>query len=113
MNLRDCFADFIKGIEDGTRTHEQAAKLAEQLDPVLMYFAMRYLREKHPASEPRSAGVVTRMIEFTSTHPQYAKKAKQGESDAMREWFDDTFNLREYFGNLDGYADLIVEKFDS
>ena len=112
MNLRDRFAGFIKGLEEGVLPHEKAAKMAEDLDPVLIYFAMRWLREKYPPSDPRASGVVQRVIEFSTTHPKFVTLARKGEHDAMREWFDDTHSLRE-FSSTDSFADLIVDKFDS
>jgi len=111
--LRDDFLGFIMGIENGTSDHEKLSKLAESLDPVLIYFALRYIREKYPPGDPRGSGVTERLVELTSKHPDLIKASKKGESDSLVEWFNDTYTLRSYFADPDGYADIIVEKFDS
>ena len=43
--LRDDFFMFISGIENGNKDQEKLSKLAESLDPVLIHFALRYIRE--------------------------------------------------------------------
>ena len=72
---------FLTGIEDGNLTHEKAAKAADSIDPALLYFIIRYLREKYPPTDPSSSGVLERLVQLTSTHPNIVKKSKEGESD--------------------------------
>lgn len=111
--MRNDFLRFIVGIENGTSDHEKLAKLAGTLDPVLIFFALRYIREKYPVGDPRGSGVTERLVELTTNHPQLIKASKKGATDSLVEWFDDTYTLRTYFTDLEGFADLIVEKFDS
>ena len=54
-----------------------------------------------------------RLVDLTTKHPSIIKASKKGEGDSLVEWFNDTYSLRTYFADLDGFADLIIEKFDS
>lgn len=102
----------IRGIENGNLPPNDAHQIASKRDPVLVYFALRYLRERHPPSNPSSSGVVQRLVELTSTYPDVMELAKKGEKDVMREWFDDTHTIREFFGKEDEFVDLIVDKLE-
>jgi hypothetical protein len=103
----------LLGLENGTLTTADAYNLAEVRDPVLIYFVLRFLREKYPPSQPTSAGVVQRLIDLTRTYADIVKKSKQGEKDPLREWFDDAYAIRDYFDRPGDFIEMIVEKIDS
>ena len=111
--LRQDFMGLIQGLENGNRDAEKLAKYAAELEPVLIYFALNYIREKYPPGDPRSEGVTARLVELTTKHPTIVKASKRGEQDAMVEWFKETYNTRSYFADLEAYVELIIEKFDS
>jgi hypothetical protein len=102
----------LSGIENGTLSTADAYNVAEKLDPVLVYFTLRYLREKYPASSPSAEGVSRRLVELTSTYDDLVKRSKEGEKDSLREWFDDTYNLREFFDKPEELVELLVEKIE-
>lgn len=102
----------IRGIENGNLPFNDAYQIASKLDPVLVYFAMRYLRERHPPTNPASSGVVERLVELTSTYADLVQLARKGEKDVMREWFDDTHTVREFFDREQEFVDLIVDKLE-
>lgn len=103
---------FLTGVENGTLTAADAANVASKRDPVIVHFVLRYLREKYPASNPASQGVTQRLLELTSTYDGLVKAAKKGEKDSITEWFDDTYNIREYFDRPEELVDMLVEKIE-
>jgi hypothetical protein len=103
----------LSGIENGTLNHEKAAQTAESMDPALLYFVIRYLREKYPPSEPTSQGVTERLLQLTSTHPSVVKRMKEGEKDSMVEWFNDSYSIRSFLKDHEEYLKLIVDKLES
>lgn len=102
----------LEGLENGNLTTADAYNVADKLDPVLVYFVLRYLREKYPPNEPRSQGVATRLVELTSTYDSIVKKSKAGEKDVLREWFDDSYTTREFFNEPEEFISMIVEKIE-
>ena len=104
---------FLEGVESGSLSAGNAFELTENMDEILTYFLIRFLREKYRPGTQGSEGVVQRLIELTGTYPSIVKACKDGEKDPMTEWFDDTYELRSWLGNADGYVDLIVDKLDS
>jgi len=102
----------LSGLENGQLSTADAFNVAEALDPLLVYFVLRYLREKYPPAQPSSAGVVGRVLELTSTYADVVQRAKTGEKDPIREWFDDTYAMREYFDRPGELVELLVEKIE-
>lgn len=102
----------LRGLESGTLTTGDAFNIAEERDPVLVYFILRYLREKYPPSQPTSAGVVQRVIDLTRGYEEIVKMAKKGEKDPLREWFDDAYGMREFFDRDAELIEMIVDKID-
>jgi len=103
----------MTGIEDGGMTAADAYNIAENRDPVFLYFMTRYLREKYPPGSPQAQGVTERLIELTSTYDSIVKAIQEGEKDSMREWFDDSYSMKEFFRDSQEFVDLIVDKLES
>lgn len=102
----------LEGIEMGTLPAADAYNVADKLDPLIVYFVFRYLRERYPASDPNSQGVTERLIEITRTYDDLVKKSQKSESDPVVEWFNDTYNMREWFDKKEDFVGLIVEKVE-
>lgn len=103
----------LTGLETGKMSTADAYNIADERDPVVVYFVLRFLREKYPPGNPASQGVMERLLELTKTYDDIVKMSKQGEKDSMREWFDDTYEMREFFGSGEAMIDMIVEKLES
>lgn len=103
----------LNGLESGSLSIADAYSIADKRDPLIVYYVLRYLREKYPASAPASSGVVGRIVELTKTYDKLVKKAKDGEHDSLREWFDDTYDLRSFFNNPEKLVDTLIEKIES
>jgi len=102
----------LNGIENGTLSASDAYTIADQRDPTLVYFVFRYLREKYAPGRPESAGVLKRLLELTGTYDDLMKKTKAAEKDPLKEWFDDSHNMREFFASPDGFVQMIVDKIE-
>jgi hypothetical protein len=102
----------LSGLESGSMTIADAYTIADKRDPVVVYFVLRFLREKYPPSSAAGSGVTGRLVELTSTYDDLVKRSRQGERDSLREWFDDTYNLREFFDRPAELVDLIVDKIE-
>ena len=101
-----------EGLEDGTLSTADAYNIADQLDPILVYFIVRYLRELYPPTAPASSGVIDRLVQLTSTYPSVVQACKEGEKDPMREWYEDGYETRQYRDDATAYVSLIVEKLE-
>lgn len=103
----------LDGLENGGITTLEAFTLAEQIDPVLVYFIVRFLRETYPATDPAAPAVLERVVRLTSDHPEVIGKSKTGERDSMREWFDSEYVVTDYRGRGNELIEMISEKLDS
>ncbi|MGE0171775.1 MAG: hypothetical protein AB7T49_03285 [Oligoflexales bacterium] len=103
----------LSGLENGSMPASDIYQLASKIDPVLVHWIFRFLREKYPVSNPASAGVLQRVLGLTTDYPDLVKKAKKGEADLITEWFNDSYSVRDYFRNGEELLDVIFDKMDS
>ena len=103
---------FLNGLEAGTLSSSDAYNIVKDKDPVLVYFLLRYLKDKYSASQPEAPAIMARVLELTSTYDDIKKMLRTGEKDAMREWFDDSHSIREFNRNAEGFVDLIIDKLE-
>jgi hypothetical protein len=102
----------LLGLEEGGMSTADAYDIAENRDPLLVYFIFRYLREKYPPGGAQSQGIVERLLDLASTYDGLMKATKEAEKDPMREWFDDTHSMNEFFDDSQEFVDMIVEKLE-
>ena len=102
----------LNGLESGSLSTADAYNIADKRDPLIVYYVLRYLREKYPSSAPASSGVVGRLLELTKTYDKLVKKAKDGENDSLREWFDDTYDLKAFFNQPEKLVETLMEKIE-
>jgi hypothetical protein len=86
----------LQGLENGTMNASDAYNIAKDREPILLYFILRYLRDRYNGSDPASAGVMRRVIELTGTYDQIVRMNKEGEKDAMVEWFNDGYSVSDF-----------------
>lgn len=110
--LRDAMY-FLEGLENGNLPAQNVAKAAEPIDPLVIYLIFKYLRERYPASQTQGAGVVERLVGITTNHPELVKKAQKGEKDPLREWFEESYSMREFFSDPEKMLEMVLEKIDS
>lgn len=102
---------FLEAIEDGRIPAADSYQMVQGFDPLLSYFLLRYLREKHPSADNES-GAGERLLELLTTYPAVAKLANTPKDEPMVEWFDDSYSMRAFFNKPQEYVDLIVDKLE-
>jgi hypothetical protein len=103
----------LSGLESGGMTVSQAADLAEELDPVLLYVIVRFLRENYPASDPAATAVLERVVRMTSRNARLIAAHKQGGQDPIARWFEADYGYRDFRGRPAELIRLIVDKIES
>jgi len=103
----------LLGLENGGMTPIDAAVLAEELDPVLVYVIVSYLRAIHPASDPAASGVLDRVVKLTSASPAVIRKHTEGERDPVSRWFESEYTYQEFRGRGIELVDLVVDKLET
>lgn len=107
MTKRDVYR-FMDAIENGMIPLEEVQVIAEEMDPLLLYFIFRYLKETYGRE---TQGPSERLLQFFARFPELAKHAKPPKGEAMVEWFDDTYTVHT-FKNRDSYIDTIIDKLE-
>jgi len=103
----------LRGLENGGLDGVDARILAEDLDPVLLYVIVRYLREVYPATDPAASPVLERVVKLTSTYPKMVEKSKEGEQDPVSRWFESESSYRDFRGHGEELVDLIIDKLET
>ena len=103
----------LSGLEDGGMAASEAAVIAEDLDPVLVFFIVRFLRSAYPASSPAAQAVLERVVELTSAYPAIVGKSREGESDPVSHWFASEYTFGDFRGRGAELIEMIVDKPES
>ena len=101
----------LAAVEDGILSVEDAKPLFEAADPALVYLLIAWLRVRYPGSHPDSDGVLGRVVALCRASPKVAQHLREGEKDAIVEWFEETYEYREV--DRDTFLSLVVEKLES
>lgn len=102
---------FIEAIEDGTLNTADAYEIIREFEPILSYFLLKYLREKHPVTD-RDSGAGSRLLSLVSTYSDMQAILKRPPNDPMVEWFEDTHSYREFFKDKQAYVDVLIDKLE-
>ena len=103
----------LRGLENGGMKTADARILAEDLDPVLVYVIVRYLREVYPASDPAATAVLERVVALTSSWPGMVAKSQEGEQDSVSEWFSSEHTFGEFRSRGTAMLEIVVDKLES
>ena len=103
----------LQGLEGGDMSTAQAQILAVDLDPVLVYFIVRFLRETYPASDPAATPVLERVVQLTSAYPRIVEKSKEGELDPVSQWFAGDYTFGDFTGRGRELVGMIVDKLNT
>jgi len=101
----------LSAIEDGNLKVAETFYLIEDAEPTLVYLIFAWIRAWYPSSHPAADGVLGRLSELCTQHPQAARMAKEGESDSLVTWFEDQYSYRDL--RADDFIDLVVDKLES
>ena len=111
MQIRDPLR-LLEGLENGTLHSADGFAIAERLDDFLLFCIFRYLREKYPSNSPDGQGVMARLLEISQNHPTVVQKSKSGEKDILKEWFDETFTMNQFFSDPEKLIHTVVDKLE-
>ena len=100
----------LSGVEDGRVNTSELASLVDDADPALVYLIFTWLRERY-RNDPAADGVIGRLVTLSNAYAAVPRKVKEGESDPIARWFEDTYSYREL--GSDEFIALIVEKLES
>ena len=103
----------LRGLEDGRMDASEATQLAQDLDPVLVFAILRYLRDVYPASNPAAGAVLERVVALTSSWPEIVATSQSGEQDPVSQWFTSEYSFGDFRGRGSEMLDLIVDKLES
>ena len=103
----------LAGLENGAMSNEAARAIAEDLDPVLIYVIVSFLRATYPASDPAATPVLERVVAMTSKDPTIITNCKLGEQDPVSRWFKMDYSFKEFRGRGPELIALIVDKLES
>ena len=99
---------FMDAISEGMISLDEASITAEELDPLLLYFMLRYLKEMYGKDQQGPGG---RLLQLLSTYPSIAKLANTPKNEPMVEWFNDSYTVRS-FPSRDEYLQTIIDKLE-
>lgn len=102
----------LRGLEVGNINSTEAYDIASDLDPVLFYWIVRYLRDKYPSTHQSSSGVLERVLELSKNFPELVLAAKKGEKDLVSQWFSESFQISEFFHDSDLMISELVDKLE-
>jgi len=98
----------VEGIEEGTMSATESTALVEDADPALIYLIFSWLRKRY-TNHDNSDAVIGRVVAISS-RGSVAKLMKEGEADAVVQWFEETYSYREL--ERKAFIDLVVEKLE-
>lgn len=98
----------LEGIEEGTMSATDSFAIVEDADPALIYLIFTWLRKRY-ADHPNSDAVIGRVVAI-STRGSVAKKMKEGQADAVVQWFEESYSYKDL--DKKQFIELIIEKLE-
>ncbi len=98
----------LEGIEEGTMIASDSSALVEAADPALIYLLFTWLRKRY-ADHPNADAVIGRLVEI-SGRGAVAKMMKEGQSDPVVEWFEDSYSYKAV--EKAEFIELIIDKLE-
>jgi hypothetical protein len=112
MDERQQALRLLDGLENGGISPPETVTIAQDLDPVLVYAIVSFLRACYPASNPAATGVLERVVALTS-NPEVVRKHEAGRKDPVARWFESEHDYQGFRGRGPDMIELIVDKLDS
>ena len=103
----------LAGLEGGSLPPADAVILAEDLDPVLVYVIVSFLRAVYPAGDRAATSVLERVVALTTASRAVIAKYRDGERDPISRWFEADYTYRDYRGRGAELVALVADKLDS
>jgi hypothetical protein len=103
----------LAGIENGTMSTADAVIVAEDIDPVLFYVIVSFLRETHPASDRAANSILERVVHLTKGSAVLVRRYREGAEDPITRWFESEYTYGEFRHRGPEMIDLITDKIES
>ena len=103
----------LDGLENGRLANTDAVFLAEEIDPVLFYVIVSYLRAIHPASDPAATSVLERVVRLTGSSAVLVRRHREGAQDPISRWFEHEHSYGDFRGRGEAMISVIADKLDS
>lgn len=100
----------LQGIELGQMTPEESYQRLEEADPTLVHFIFKWIKKHYHRDHEMSDEVRRRLKEVQNSYRSLTRKAKEGESDPIVDWFEGTYKYREL--SAEEFIDVVVEKLE-
>ncbi|MCA9707618.1 MAG: hypothetical protein KDK70_17345 [Myxococcales bacterium] len=100
----------LQGIELGLMTPDQSYRLLDDADPTLVHLIVKWLKKHYHRDHEQAEEVHRRLAEVLNTHRSLTRKAKEGESDPIVDWFEGTYKYRDL--SAEEFIDVVVEKLE-
>ena len=100
----------LDGIELGTLSTADAWILLGEADPAYVHLLFSWLRAKYAGDHSAAGGVIGRIVEICTAHPEITRRARSGASAPIVEWFEETYDYRDL--DADEFVALVVEKLE-
>jgi len=110
---RDAAIRLLDGLENGRMSAADAVIVAVDLDPVLVYTIVSFLRAVYPATDPAATAVLERVVRLTSASPAILRLHREGGQDPVSHWFESEHAYAAFRGRGAEMLALLVDKLDS
>lgn len=101
----------LDALENATLSTEDTRPLYEEADPALVYLILGWLRARYGGGHSAAEGVLGRIVDLMQASPAVAARVREGEKDAIAQWFEETHEYRDF--DRREFVDLVVEKLES
>jgi hypothetical protein len=103
----------LGGLEMGGMPASEAADIAREIDPVLLYVIVTFLRRVYPASDPAATSVLERVVRMTAREQDLIRRHKEGERDPVSRWFESAYSYRDFRGRGEELVTIVADKLES
>jgi hypothetical protein len=103
----------LLALERGGVSAADTAALAEDVEPVLVYVIVSFLRQAYPASDPAARSVLDRVVRMTSASRILVRRHDEGGRDPVARWFESEHSYADFRGRGSDLVALIADKLGS
>jgi hypothetical protein len=100
----------LRVLEDGELEIADLRPLYEEADPVLVHAYFTWLRNRYHPGHPAAEGVLGRIARLCQASPAVAKAARDGATDPIIEWLEETWDYRDL--DRDTLVSMLVDKLE-
>ncbi len=100
----------LEGIVLGSLEPDELFQLLDAADPTLVHLLLRYAKKHYHRDHEHYDEVRGRLKDLTNSYRSLTRKAKEGETDPVVDWFEGTHRYSEL--EAAEFIDIIVDKLE-